>query len=191
MATPGIQIMRARLENDTTLRSRAFFGRATVRGLARNEYTDLLAQLSHYLRLLAPLESEQLVALAVGDLGGAPEIQPCAALRLAEPLFCSLRTDRTGFLAGLAVVGTSWAMDTADASRAAHGTIFLRALNRASKQSLERLHAGLDDGSLDRQVVHGLVEIMRGVVLGIASYLDTEWSPPVTIITRDRPPSSL
>jgi hypothetical protein len=183
--------MRARLENDQTLRARAFFGRATGGRLPDNEYSDLLAQLSHFLRLLAPVDAEPLVALATADLGVAPTTPPCPALRLAEPLLVRLRSEPGGFLVGLAILGTSWARDTARSSRAPRKASFLKKLFQSGKKSLERLRIGLEEGSLDRQAVYATVEVLRGVVLGIAIYLDTEWPPPVFFVEFDLPPPPL
>ncbi len=184
MSRPHVPIMRARLELDRTLRTRAFFNRASRGQLVDEEYAGLLAQVSHFLEALEP-GSKDLLDLAAADLGSERRGPPCAAIRLATPIFRGLEPREIGLRAGLTIAGTSWAEDTARAIRGSLGTSLLGALPRQGRESLARLEQGMADGTFDPDVVLGLVEIGRGVVLGIATHLDAEWPPPVFELRRD------
>jgi hypothetical protein len=177
-----LPIMRARYESDTTLRGRAFFGRAVGGRLTEGEYAGLLGQLCHYVRVVAPELSENAVELVRADLGVAPTADPCPTLRLAARLFASREIRELSQCAGLAVLGTSWASDAAEASEGRLRTSFLSHLHDAGSVAMQRLESGLASGSVDRQDAYALVEVLRGVVLGVAAYLDTVWNPPVVVV---------
>ena len=184
MSRTHIPLMRARLELDRTLRTRAFFSRASRGQLVDQEYAGLLAQVSHFLGALEPGGTD-LFDMAAADLAASVVAPPCAAIRLATPIFRGLEPREVGLRAGLTIVGTSWAEDTARAHRGSLGTSLLGALPRHGRESLARLEQGMADGTFDPEVVQALVEIGRGVVLGIAVHLDTEWPPPVFVLKRD------
>ena len=184
MTRPHVQLMRARLELDRTLRTRPFMNRASRGQLVDVEYADLVSQLSHFLRALEPAPTD-LLELAAADLAGAAEAAPCPAIRLARPIFRGLEPRETGLLVGLTIAGTSWAEDTGNALRAKFKTALLEALPRRAQENLGRLEKGMEAGTFDLGLVQALAEIARGVVLGIAAHLDTEWPPPVFELRRD------
>jgi hypothetical protein len=176
--------MRARLELDRTLRTRPFFVRAARGQLVDQEYAGLLAQVSHFLGALEPA-CRDLLHLAAADLGATAVAPPCAAIRLAAPIFKGLEPPELGLRVGLTIVGTSWAEDTARSFRGSLGASFLGALPRCARESLARLEQGMADRTFDPEQVQALAEIGRGVVLGIATHLDAEWPPPVFELRRD------
>lgn len=182
MIDTGLPIQRLRLELDRTLRSRAFFARAVEGRLSPAEYADLLVQLSSLIDALDGPHATDLVELGREDArdvvaGGAP----CAPCHVVSLVGCAARrrrafTRETSDLS-LAVLGTSWTADAAVAlsSPFCGSTRLLSALSIRAQDGTARLLDSLTSNVTEVQPLYACAELMRGALLGLATYLDAAW----------------
>ncbi len=182
-------LRRLRLELDGTLRSRAFFSRA-VRGiLTTEEYRDLIHHLSALVTRRGWPPCNDLPMLASSDMGqlaspgiDPPRTHPCFAVDLLHSLDGSIpesMADRVGEVR-LAVVGTSWVTDAADrlSRRWPHASSFLEELSGRASATMHKIQADVaTDAGLSNRIL-GYAELTRGVLLGLATHLDTTWPAP-------------
>jgi len=166
--------MRLRLELDRTLRTRPFVSRSFRGALSPGAYRDLVAQLA---ALAEPSGDRSLARAAVSELGAPPHPEPCAATALFKGAI--LEAGICPRVAGpplLAAIGTSWLLKASQGSGSLRRGEFLEELYARGKSSLERLRHELA-GNADES--YALAELARGAMLGVATYLELAWPPPV------------
>lgn len=181
MIDTRLPIQRLRLELDRTLRTRAFFARAVEGRLEATEYADLLVQLSSLIEALDGQRAADLVRLGRKDArevvaGGAPP-PPCHLIGLVRGATRRHHAKLVTIDLSLAVVGTSW---TADAAAALSDTFpgstrLLCALSIRAQDGTARLMQSLASNATDAQPLYACAELMRGALLGLATYLDATW----------------
>jgi hypothetical protein len=179
-----VPILRARLELDNTLRLRAFFSRA-VRGILEPPaYRELVAQWAE-LAAMAVSDGDALVNLATRDVGPIADVAPCPAIVLGRG-YVSLLNGEPASLSALALVGTSWTTDAIEhGAERGRSLTLLEEVARRSRGANAELQRRLESGEFEAQTVYALVEALRGVVLGVAVYLDTSFPPPTVIASVD------
>jgi len=192
---PLLPIRRLRIELDRTLRSRAFFSRASRGRLVRGEYLDLIVQLSGLVRALATPRLGDLAALGAADVAeltagpGAPQATAeSPAIRLASTLGGSGERPEWSDDVALALLGTAWAGEALEELRGAfpEARRLLSALVGQAPGSLERLHRRLALAvSEQQQHMYALAELGRGALLGVATYLDGTWPAPIAYLSLD------
>jgi hypothetical protein len=179
---PVLPLMRLRLELDRTLRTRPFVSRSFRGALSREAYRDLVAQLA---ALAEPSGDEGLARAALSELGAAPHPDPCIAAVLFKGAIVA--AGMSAAVAGppiLAAIGTSWLSTAAQGSGSARRGGFLEELYSRGKSSLERLRSELPG---EAEQAYALAELTRGAMLGVATYLDEAWPPPVVHIELSPP----
>ncbi len=181
-------LQRIRLQLDRSLRARPFFARAIRGDLDARPYGDLITELAGLFtavnregaRALDDLASKDLLELNVGAPGSrrmcwasshlqalagsyAPYLEPADALDLSVALF-----------------GSSWCLDAHGSLSMKHraASAFLDELSRVGPSRflavVERLHRGVLDG----RHASTFAEVACGVLLGAATYLDSNWPAP-------------
>jgi hypothetical protein len=177
MGNPVLPLMRLRLELDKTLRTRQFVSRSFRGGLLPDSYLDLVSQLA---ALAEPSGDETLLDSAASELGTSPPA-PCFAARLFQGAIraAGLPTEDVA-PSILAALGTSWLISASNGCRAVRRGTFLEELCNRGHTSLLLLQRELRAEEADR--VHAIAEIARGAMLGVATYLDETWPPPVLLI---------
>lgn len=205
----AVPLKRLRLELDRDVRGRWFFARAVRGSLSVPEYLDLLAQLEGLTRIAGGAEAEHLERLRDQDVANlanraGADLAPDLGARRERgfeplpftmdlPLCPSLeylawlvqheawpRSD-VSLQVALAVLGTSWASDAADAlaERFQGSGAFLEEVALAGPRASSALEQPLDALLADPQPIHAVTELVRGAFLGLATYLDSTWRTPV------------
>lgn len=179
-------LRRLRLELDQTLRTRAFVSRA-VRDLLRpEEALDLIAQLAFLLWSIGREQSAHLIELAgrdarrLGDgapLGNAPP--PCTAVSFLSAVTATPQGAALGspcaFDLTVSVTATSWV----DRAACSADSEFLAELGSVAARSLARFDRGDYDATASSESLCAFAELARGMLLGVASYLDDTWPAPI------------
>lgn len=183
-------LLRLRLELDRALRGRAFLGRAVRGDVSEEEYLDLIAQLGCLLFAFTGEQGAEILAPLAGDVVAigapsrrsrtrAPFVAACFARDLVTSRCFRLPADQTRDIA-VAVVGTSWTGQAADrlGARFPAGTSFLAEVERAGGDGMARLDAAARASAVDLEHAHAFAELVRGALLGLATYLDLTWPAP-------------
>lgn len=187
-----IALDRARLEVDRALRSRAFFARALAGYLEAPEYVDLVAQLGGLARVAGGVRADDLLARQRHDLNQLPAPSEgwlprrCPTLDLLNGVcegWRGLLSPEERWVASIGILGTSWTLEATGrlSIRFPGATAFLEELGALGPMCVQR-YARRGAGTRQPHVA-AAADLVRGGLLGIASYLDNVWPAPTSLIT--------
>lgn len=182
-------IKRAQLEVDRTLRSRSFFARALGGYLEPPEYADLLSQLGGLAVITAGPSGDRLGRCHQQDLiefeYGGPASPDCPTLTLMKAACRSWErflTPEERRAASVGMLGTSWTLEACErlGERFDGATTLLQELGSQGPTSVQALSRRAKPF---RPEVLAAAELVGGALLSIATYLETRWPAPISLIS--------
>jgi hypothetical protein len=182
-------LQRIRLELDRSLRARPFFARAIRGDLDARPYGDLIAELAGLFtavdrdgaRELDELASRDLLELNGGIAPGSRRL--CWAsghVRALAGSYAPYLESLDALDLSVALFGASWCLDACGSLSARHpaATAFLEELSRRGPARFLAVMERLRRGAVDGRHASTFAEVASGVILGVATYLDSIWPAP-------------